>query len=409
MEDQPKLNDEEFLKQFKNVDELQTFLDRIFKRGVEHLLKGELDEHLGYKKHDASGIGSGNSRNGFSQKTVKTKKGSLIIDVPRDRNGTYEPKLIPKHKRTIDHIEDVVISFYAKGISTRDIEQQIEEIYGVKLSPTTISNITDRILVDVEQWHKRPLDEMYLVMWMDGIVFKVRSNGKIVKKTVFIVIGLNTQGCKEVLGLWIHENESASFWMNVLTELKERGVRDVLMCCTDNLKGLTSAIKALFPEAVTQLCIVHQIRNSLRYIPAKHKKEFLRDLKKVYATINLEAAQEAFGELEQKWATQYPFVIKSWLQNWEDLTAFYHFPFEIRKLIYTTNLIENLNRSVRKFTKNKTMFPDDDAVIKAVYLAVQTATKRWTHTVQFWPLIANQFMELYPSRAKINVLNSKPT
>lgn len=407
MEEQPKLNEEELLKQFKNVDELQTFLDGIFKRGVEHLLKGELDEHLGYKKHEVSGIGSGNSRNGYTQKTVKTKKGSILIDVPRDRNGSYEPKLIPKHKRTIDHIEDVVISFYAKGISTRDIEQQIEEIYGVKLSPTTISNITDRILVDVEQWHKRPLDEMYLVMWMDGIVFKVRSNGKIVKKTVFIVIGLNTQGCKEVLGLWIHENESASFWMNVLTELKERGVRDVLMCCTDNLKGLTSAIKALFPETVTQLCIVHQIRNSLRYIPSKHKQEFLRDLKKVYAAINLENAEEAFKELEQKWAAQYPFVIKSWLQNWEDLTVFYHFPFEIRKLIYTTNLIENLNRSVRKFTKNKTMFPDDDAVIKAVYLAVQAATKRWTLTVQSWPLIANQFMECYPTRAKINILTFK--
>ena len=409
MDEQPNLNEAELLKQFKSVDELQTFLDKLFKRGVEHLLKGELDEHLGYKKHDAAGIRSGNSRNGYTPKTVKTKKGTIVIDVPRDRNGTYEPKLIPKHKRTLDHIEDVVISFYAKGISTRDIEQQIEEIYGVKLSAATISNITDRILVDVEQWHKRPLDETYLVLWMDGIVFKVRSNGKIVKKTVFIVIGLNTQGCKEVLGLWIHENESASFWMHVLTELKERGLRDVLMCCTDNLKGLTSAIKALLPDTVTQLCIVHQIRNSLRYIPFKHKREFLRDLKKVYASINITTAEEALGELEQKWGAHYPFVIKSWLQNWEDLTAFYHFPFEIRKLIYTTNLIENLNRSVRKFTKNKTMFPDDTAVIKAVYLAVQAATKRWTNAVPSWPLIANQFHQLYPDRAKINILTFKQT
>jgi transposase-like protein len=298
----------------------------------------------------------------------------------------------------------VVVSLYAKGMSVRDIEDQIKEIYGVELSDSTVSNMTERILINVEEWQTRPLDETYLIAWMDGIVFKVRSNGKIVNKTVYLIIGLNTKGRKELLGMWINETESASFWMNVLTEIKQRGVNDILIACTDNLKGLTQAIKASFPEVVSQLCVVHQIRNSLRFVVAKDKREFMADLKEIYTTINIKLAQEAMSKLENKWVHKYPAVIKSWHKNWDELTAYFNFPKEIRTIMYTTNIIESLNSLVRKFTRNKTMFPDDNALKKAVYLAIQQASRKWTKSVPDWPLIANQFSLLYPDRAKIIII-----
>jgi len=364
-----------------------------------------LDDHLGYQKHSPEGINSGNSRNGKTSKVVRSKRGKLTIEVPRDRNSTFEPKVVQKRQHSIsDKIEDIVVSLYAKGMSVRDIEEQIKEIYGVELSDSTVSNMTERILVNVEEWQTRPLDETYLIAWMDGIVFKVRSNGKIVNKTVYLVIGLNTKGRKELLGMWINETENASFWMNVLSEIKQRGVNDILIACTDNLKGLTQAIKASFPEVVSQLCIVHQIRNSLRFITYKDKREFMADLKAIYATINIESAQEAMNKLESKWNQKYPHVIKSWLKNWDELTAYFNFPKEIRTIMYTTNIIESLNSLVRKFTRNKTMFPDDNALKKAVYLAIQQASKKWTNPIRNWPLIANQFTILYQDRAKIFIL-----
>jgi putative transposase len=396
---------EDFFGRFKTMGELNDFLSNLFKRGVEKMLEGELTEHLGYDKHDPEGKGTGNSRNGKNRKLIKTESGEVVIEVPRDRNAEFEPLIVPKRQKVIDKIESVVISLYARGMSTRDIEQQIKDIYGVTISSSSVSNITDQIIADVIAWQKRPLEDTYLIVWMDGISIKVRHEGKIINKSVYLIMGLNTSGKREVISMWINETESASFWMNVLNDLKTRGVKDILVACSDNLKGLTQAIKAVFPEAVTQLCIVHQIRNTMRYIGVKDKTSFLKDLRPVYAAINLDQAEEAFQVLEKKWEQKYPYAIKSWISNWNELTVFYQFPLEIRKMIYTTNIIENLNRNIRKFTKNKLMFPDDDAMKKAVYLAIQQASVSWKTTVPNWPLIANQFKILYPDRCFINEIS----
>lgn len=392
----------DFFNRFKTMHDINGFMDKLFKRGVEKMLESELSEHLGYDKHSVEGHGSGNSRNGKTRKLVKSSSGEVIIEVPRDRQGDFHPIVLPKRQKVIDKIESVVISLYARGMSTRDIEDQIKDIYGVTLSASSISNITDQVISDVEAWQNRALDDTYLIAWLDGIRIKVRSEGKIICKSVYLIIGLNTNGHREVIGMWINETESASFWMNVLDDLKKRGVKDIQIACSDNLKGLTQAIKAVFPETVTQLCIVHQIRNTMNYIASKDKRVFMRDLQQVYQARNLDAAQESFAELETKWGEKYPYAIKSWIANWENLTAYFEYPLEIRKIIYTTNVIENLNRNIRKFTKNKLMFPDDQAMKKAVYLAIQQASIAWSTKVMNWPLIANQFLILYPERANIN-------
>ena len=392
---------EDFFKQFKTGEEFSAFMNALFKRGVEQLLEGELDAHLGFEKHEKAK--AGNSRNGKQSKTIKTAKGRYDILVPRDRAGSFEPKLVPKRKRMIDQIEDVVISFYAKGMSTEDIARQVNEIYGIEMSNSTVSNITERILIDVEEWQKRPLDSTYLIVWLDGIVFKVRQENKLINKSIYIIAGLNTRGQKEVLGLWINETENASFWSKALSDIRARGVEDIIIACSDNLKGLSAAIKAIFPQTVTQLCIVHQIRNSMRYVPYKERREFSKDLRTIYEAINLEQAETAFIDFEQKWKDKYPHVCRSWKNNWENLTQYFFYPLEIRKLMYTTNMIENLNRNVRKFTKNKTMFPDDKAVIKAVYLAVQHVSKLWTQQIKNWPTIAHQFLLLHNDRCQLPI------
>jgi putative transposase len=395
---------EDFFGQFKTMGELNNFMDTLFKRGVEHMLKSELSDHLGYDKYSKDGQNSGNNRNGTSRKLIKTPNGELQIEIPRDRNGSYEPIVVPKYQRVVDKIESVVISLYARGMSTRDIEQQIKDIYGVTLSATSISNITEQVLVDVEQWQKRPLDSSYPIIWLDGISIKTRDNGKISNKSVFLIVGLNTNGTREVLSMWINDTESASFWMHVLNDLKARGVEDVLIACSDNLKGLNQAIKAIFPDAVAQLCIVHQIRNTIRYVNAREKRAFLADSKKIYDAIDLENAQLAFNNLEEIWCKKYPYAIKSWVTNWEGLTAFIKYPLELRKIIYTTNIIENLNRNIRKYTKTKSMFPDDNAVRKAVYLAIQYASYSWQKQILKWPMIANQLSIIFPDRFKPNTL-----
>jgi transposase-like protein len=396
---------EDLFNGFKTMGDLSQFMDSLFKRGVEKMLEAELTEHLGYQKNSIEGNGSGNSRNGKSKKLIKTQNGELIIEVPRDRNTDFEPLLVPKRGKVLDKIESVVISLYARGMSTRDIEKQIHEIYGVSISSSSISNITDQVVADVEAWQKRPLDDTYLIVWLDGIRLKVRHQGKIINKSVYLIIVLNTSGKREVISMWINETESASFWMNVLDDLKSRGVKDIFIACSDNLKGLTQAIKAVFPETITQLCVVHQIRNTMYYISTKDKREFLKNLKEVYAAINIDMAQEAFERLDAAWGEKYPYAIKSWIANWDNLTAFYQFPAEIRKIIYTTNIIENLNRNIRKYTKNKLMFPDDDAMKKAVFLAIQQSSLAWNTTIVNWPLIANQFQILYPNRFQINEVN----
>ena len=389
-----------FLKQFKNSKDLNGFIDQLFVKGMEQMLEGELDGHLGYAKHSPQGINSGNSRNGKVSKKIKTKRGEMEIEVPRDRNSTFEPVLVPKRSRFVEGIEEIIISLYAKGMSIRDIEVQIKELYGVSVSDATISNVTSRVHTLISEWQSRPLSQVYFIVWLDGLVFKVRHNGKVVNKTVYLAVGLNAEGFKEVLGMWLAESESASYWISVLTDLRARGVEDILSSSTDNLKGFTDAITSVFSRSVTQICVVHQIRNSLRFVVWKDKAIFINDLKKIYAAPNKELALEALQQLTVNWGKKYPHAIKSWTINWDNLTHFFDYPVEIRKLIYTTNVIENLNGKVRKYTRAKMSFPDDAAVMKSVYLALREITQRWTMPIRDWPLILNQFMTIFDGRCK---------
>ncbi len=388
----------DFLKQFKSGEDLNDFISQIQKRGLEQLLEGELDAHLGYDKHQSSE--STNSRNGHTKKTVKTSLGETEIYVPRDREATYNPMIVPKRKSIVDGIENVIVSLYAKGMSNSDIEEQIKEVYNFDISTSTISRITERITDDIIVWQNRPLENVYLIVWMDGIVFKVRENSKVINKTIYIAVGLRKDGLKEVLGLWLGRNETAAFWMSVLTDLKARGVQDILITATDNLNGFTDTIKAVFPQSVTQICVVHQIRNATRYVVWKDKKEFTKDMKEIYNAPTKEAAKLALNDFAAKWNNKYSYAVKSWENNWENLTAFFEFPVEIRKIIYTTNLIENLNGKIRKYTKNKLSFPTDEAVVKSSYLAIREATKKWTIPIRNWGIIFNQFLIIFDDRIK---------
>ncbi|MBP1666116.1 MAG: transposase [Bacteroidetes bacterium] len=392
---------EEALKKIKTQAEFEAYMQELYKQGVEALLKAEINEHLGYPKHDASGKNSGNSRNGFSKKTLKTNLGEVPLDVPRDRNSTFDPIVVPKHERMSAKIEHAIITMYSRGMTTRDIEDTIKDIYGIQVSEGSISNITGSVLQDIKEWQGRPLDPVYFVVWMDGIVVKVRQNGKVQGKTIYLVIGLKQSGLKEVLGMWINDTESASFWLNVLTDIKARGVKDILIASTDNLTGIRQAIKSAFPQTITQLCVVHQIRNSVRYVVWKDRKQFLSDLKNVYGAINKEMALDALEDFAKKWGQKYAYAIKSWKDNWDELTAYFDYPQEIRRIIYTTNAIESLNSSIRKYTKTKTVFPDDQAALKAVYLAVANTEKKWTYPVRDWGSVINQLIIKFDDRCGV--------
>ena len=394
-----ELFNDAFLKQFKTSDELTSFLKQLQKRGIEKMLEGELDCHLGYSKHEQSK--SINARNGFTSKNVKTSFGESQIQVPRDRDASFNPMLVPKRKSMVDGIENVIISLYAKGMSNSDIEEQIREVYNFDVSTSTISRITDVITNDIVAWQNRPLEPVYLIVWMDGIVFKVRENSKVINKTIYIAVGLRRDGKKEVLGLWLGKNESAAFWMSVLTDIKARGVEDLLITATDNLNGFTDTIRTVFPESKTQVCVVHQIRNACRYVVWKDKKAFTKDMKNIYNAPTKQAAEAALNDFAQIWESKYSYAIKSWRDNWEELTVFFEFPLEIRKIIYTTNLIENLNGKIRKYTKNKLSFPTDEAVMKSVYLAVREATKKWSMPIRNWGIILNQFLTIYEKRVRL--------
>lgn len=393
------LFNEEFLKQFKSGEELELFLSQLHKRGIEQMLEGEIDAHLDYDKHQRSE--NPNSRNGHSTKRIKTEFGESEIKVPRDRDASFDPQIVPKRSRLAKGIESVVISLYAKGMSNADIEEQIRELYDFKISTSTISKITDKVTQDAVAWQNRPLDPLYFIVWMDGIVFKVRENSRVINKTIYLAVGLKKDGKKEVLGLWLGQAESASFWMGVLTDLKARGVEDILVTVTDNLKGFTQTIKSVFPQTDTQICVVHQIRNASKYVVWKDRKVFAKDMKPIYQAPNREAAQAALKDFSDKWKHKYPFAIKSWENNWEELTTFFDFPAEIRTIIYTTNLIENLNGKIRKYTKNKMSFPTDKALKKSVYLAIAEITKKWTMPIRNWPIILNQFIIIFDERVKI--------
>lgn len=398
MDNEQQLTDA-FLKQLKTGDQLNSFLAQLQKRGIEKILEGELDAHLGYEKHAKTS--SGNARNGTSTKQVKTSFGETAIQVPRDREASFNPMLLPKRQSMADGLENVIVSLYAKGMSVSDIEEQIREVYNFELSTSTISRITEPVANDIIAWQNRPLEPVYLIVWMDGIVFKVRENSKVINKTVYLAVGLNREGKKEVLGMWLGKNESASFWLGVLTDLKARGVEDILITATDNLNGFTQTIRQVFPQSQTQICVVHQIRNSARYVVWKDKKAFAKDMKQIYDSPTKQAAKASLEYFASQWNHKYPYAIKSWEDNWDELTVFFDFPLEIRKLIYTTNLIENLNGKIRKYTKNKLSFPTDDAVLKSVFLALREATKKWTMPIHNWGLILNQFLTIYEKRVQL--------
>ena len=388
-----------FLKQLKTGDELNSFLAQLQKRGIEKILEGELDAHLGYEKHEKTGFA--NARNSTSTKNIKTSFGETTIEVPRDRDASFNPMLIPKRQSMVDGLENVIVSLYAKGMSVSDIEEQIREVYNFEVSTSTISRITETVANDIIAWQNRPLDPVYLIVWMDGIVFKVRENSKVINKTIYLAVGLNRDGKKEVLGMWLGKNESAAFWLGVLTDLKARGIEDILITATDNLNGFTQTIKQVFAQSQTQICVVHQIRNSARYVVWKDKKEFAKDMKQIYDAPTKQAAKAALEYFSTQWNHKYPYAIKSWENNWEELTVFFDFPLEIRRIIYTTNLIENLNGKIRKYTKNKLSFPTDEAVLKSVFLALREATKKWTMPIHNWGLILNQFLTIFEKRVQL--------
>ena len=390
---------DDFLKQFKTGEQLNDFLAQIQKRGIEKILEGELDSHLGYDRHNPND--GSNSRNGYGKKKVKTSYGESEIRVPRDRDASFNPMIVPKREGMAQGLEEIIVSLYAKGMSVADIEEQVRELYKFEVSTATISRITSRVTEDIVAWQNRPLEPVYLIVWMDGIVFKVRENSKVVNKTVYIVVGLKRDGLKEVLGMWLGKNESAAYWMTVLTDLKARGLEDILITATDNLNGFTSTIKSVFPQSATQVCVVHQIRNSCRYVVWKDKKEFSKDMKDVYGAPTKQAAMAALDTLDTKWSGKYAYAIRSWRENWDELTVFFDFPMEIRQIIYTTNLIENLNGKIRKYTKNKLSFPTDEAVLKSVYLALREASKKWTMPIRNWGMILNQFLTIFDKRVRI--------
>jgi len=397
--DIPKdLLSKEFLSQFKSQEDVSQFMKDLHVRVYEDLLAREMDLHLGYEKHSVSGNNSGNSRNGSYSKRIQTEHGEQDICIPRDRSGDFEPIVVPKHQSRGLNIEKLVISLYAKGMSVSDIEEEMKEIYEINLSTSAISIITNKVTQQAIEWQNRPLESLYLIVWMDGIVFKVRENGKVINKTVYLCVGLNKEGFKEVLGMWVGKAESAAFWQGVLTDLKARGVEDILITVTDNLSGFTDTIKNVFPESTTQICVVHQIRNSCRYVVWKEKKDFSADMKNIYNAPTKEAAALELDLFEQKWGSKYPYAIRSWRANWDNLTAFFDFPVEIRKIIYTTNLIENLNGKIRKYTKNKLSFPNDDALKKSVYLSIAEIEKKWNQPIWNWGMVFNQFLTIFENR-----------
>lgn len=398
MQDRQNLTDE-ILSHIQTGEDLKQFLTQIQKRGLEKLLEGELSAHLGYDKNEKSP--SSNARNGYTTKKVKTSLGESHIEVPRDRDASFNPIIVPKRQNIVDGVENVIVSLYAKGMTVSDIEQQLREVYNFEVSVSTISRITDTVANDIVAWQNRPLEPVYLIVWMDGIVFKVRENSKVMNKTIYLAVGLNREGKKEVLGMWLGKNESASFWMGVLTDLKARGVQDILITATDNLNGFTQTITTVFPESKTQICVVHQIRNASKYVVWKDKKEFSKDMKDIYTAPTKQAAEMALHAFAHKWNNKYSYAVRSWRENWEELTVFFEFPLEIRKIIYTTNLIENLNGKIRKYTKNKLSFPTDEAVLKSVYLALREATKKWSLPIQNWGLILNQFLTIFGNRVQL--------
>lgn len=383
----------------EGIEGLQDVYKMMIGAVLENGLEAELDEQLGYSKYDYRNKEVDNSRNGHSKKTLKTSFGDTVIDVPRDRNGEFEPQIVKKNQTTLTgDIEEKIISMYAKGMTTKDIETHIMDIYGLECSDTTVSRITDKILPVVREWQSRPLEEIYAVVFMDAIHFHVRSEGRIIKKAVYIAIGIRMDGLKEVLGMWVGENESAKFWLSVMNSLKNRGVEDILIACVDGLTGFPAAIEAVFPQTEIQQCIIHQIRNTTRFVSYKDIKALMADLKKVYAAIDEATALAELDSFDEKWSSKYPKIAISWRNNWANLSTYFKYPEAVRTLIYTTNTIEGFNRQLRKVTKNKGVFPTDDSLIKMLYLAMMDITKKWTGKRKDWGQIHSQLEIFFADR-----------
>ena len=382
----------------KTTDDIKDMLKDLLGETIQTMLEGEIEEELGYSKYNYEEKDTQNSRNGYSPKSVRSEYGEIELDIPRDRHNEFEPKIIPKYQREITGIEGQIIALYAKGMSNREIEDHLKNIYGIEVSATMISKITDKIIPEIKEWQTRQLEEVYPIVFMDAIHYSVRQDGIVIKKAVYILIGINLRGEKEVLGFWIGENESSKFWLNILNEIGNRGVKNILIVSVDNLKGFSEAIKSSYPKAEIQKCIVHQIRNSIKYVASKDLKEFTKDLKTVYKAVTLEQASNNLLQLEEKWGKKYKAGIKSWNDNWEELTTYFKYPQEVRRLIYTTNSIENFNRQLRKYTKTKSSYPTDDSLSKSIYLSIKEITKKWTGKVQNWGQINSQLSIYFEGR-----------
>lgn len=371
----------------------------LLKEFLESALEAEVDAHL-----DAEERLKGNRRNGSGKKIVKTTDGSFELETPRDRSGSFEPEIVKKRETILaDHLEDKIIGLYGLGMSLRDISNHIEEMYGSAISATTLSEITDRIIPRIKEWQSRPLEEVYCIVWLDAMFYKVKSEGKVVTKAVYNILGITTEGRKELLGMYVSESEGANFWLSVLTDLQNRGVKDILITCIDGLKGFEEAILSIYPKSEVQSCVVHQIRNSLKYVASKNQKEFMQDMKLVYQADTIETAESNLSMLEDKWGKKYPVVIESWRKNWHKLSTYFKYTQDIRRLIYTTNAIEGFHRQVRKVTKNKTAFTSDMALLKLIYLAQRNISKKWTQPLQNWSLTVSQLSIIFGDRLKLKI------
>lgn len=400
---------DELIRDYKNPEDLigeSGLLKQLTKALLERAMETELTHELGYERNDRSSLKeSGNRRNGSSSKTVRSKHGEIELEIPRDRESEFEPVLIKKHQRRFDGFDDLILSLYAKGVSTRDIRSHIEELYGIDISPDLVSSVTDSVQELVREWQMRPLDVVYPIVYLDAIRVKIRVDGTVQNRCIYLVIGVNLEGKKEVLGLWSAENEGAKFWLSVLTELQNRGLKDIFIACVDGLKGFTEAIESIFPDAITQVCIVHQVRHSLTYVSHKEKKKVAADLKSVYTAATEEDALLRLEEFAGKWDARYPVISKSWQANWHKISPMFRFTEEIRKAIYTTNVIESLNYSLRKITKTRAAFPTEEAALKLLWLGLQNAAKKWTMPVRNWGIAINQFAIMFGDRLPVRGLN----
>jgi putative transposase len=396
---------DELLKEYKNPEDLigkDGILKQLTKRLVEKAMESELTHHLGYDKNSPAGKNTGNTGNGTSSKTIKGDFGELPIAVPRDRNGDFNPQIIKKNQTRFDGFDDKIISLYARGMTTRDIQAHLQDIYGVAVSPDLVSNVTDAIINEVKEWQHRPLADIYPILYLDATIVKVRSEGRVINKSAYLAVGITLEGAKDVLGIWLEQTEGAKFWMKVMTELKNRGVQDIYIACVDGLKGFPDAIEAIFPKTEVQLCIVHMVRNSLRFVSWKDRKNVAADLKAVYRAVTEEHARLSLSAFAQKWNTKYPTISKAWEANWQRLIPVFAYPEEIRRIIYTTNAIESLNNSLKKTIKNRASFPNDEAAIKLLYLSLKNIMKKWTMPVRNWDKALNQLAVLYDDRMPIS-------